>query len=296
MEIKWLEDFIALAGTLSFSRAAVERHVTQSAFSRRIKQLETWVGIPLIDRATFPANLTPAGKAFLPVAQEVVDTLYRARNDVRARQGVKANTLSFAALHTLSITFFPRWLQQVETRFGSLSTRLSADNSSMEGMVSSLVEGESDFLLVYAHPAVAMLIDETRFAYRSLGAERIVPVCAPDEQGRPLHPITTDRPVRYLGYGPGAFIGHALAELFTRRTLERIPVYENTMSEGLKAMATAGWGLAWIPESIIGDDLAAGRLARAGDPSWDLSVDIRLYRYLANERPIVRRFWDVLGE
>ncbi|MFL5159126.1 MAG: LysR family transcriptional regulator, partial [Microvirga sp.] len=58
MEIKWLEDFISLANTLSFSRAAEERHVTQSAFSRRIKQLETWLGVPLVDRATFPAHLT----------------------------------------------------------------------------------------------------------------------------------------------------------------------------------------------------------------------------------------------
>jgi DNA-binding transcriptional LysR family regulator len=66
------------------------------------------------------------------------------------------------------------------------------------------------------------------------------------------------------------------------------------MSEGLKAMALAGWGLAWIPESIIVDDLAAKRIVRAGDPSWDLSVNIRLYRFLANDRPIVRRFWNLL--
>ena len=52
MEVKWLEDFVALATTLNFSRAAEERHVTQSAFSRRIRQLETWLGTTLIDRAT----------------------------------------------------------------------------------------------------------------------------------------------------------------------------------------------------------------------------------------------------
>ncbi|NWM05812.1 LysR family transcriptional regulator, partial [Klebsiella quasipneumoniae] len=47
MEIKWLEDFLALANTLNFSKAADERHVTQSAFSRRIKQLEAWLGTTL---------------------------------------------------------------------------------------------------------------------------------------------------------------------------------------------------------------------------------------------------------
>jgi len=295
MEIKWLEDFISLANTLSFSRAAEERHVTQSAFSRRIKQLETWIGVPLVDRATFPAHLTQAGQDFLPVAQEVVANLYRTRNDVRGSQGIKANTLSFAALHTLSITFFPRWLQGIEPRFGALSTRLSADNSSMEGFINSLTEGESDFLLIYAHPAVPVMIDEARFAYKTLGRENIIPVSAPDPEGRALHRIDEgSKPVRYLAYGPGAFFGHALTSLFEQRPLERTTIYENTMSEGLKAMALAGWGLAWIPESIIVDDLAAKRIVRAGDPSWDLNVDVRLYRFLANDRPIVRRFWNLL--
>ncbi|NIX77030.1 LysR family transcriptional regulator [Microvirga terricola] len=295
MEIKWLEDFISLANTLSFSRSAEERHVTQSAFSRRIKQLETWVGVTLVDRATFPAHLTPAGQDFLPIAQEVVGTLNRARNEVRGTQGIKANTLSFAALHTLSITFFPRWLHSIEPKFGTLSTRLSADNSSMEAYVNSLTEGESDFLLIYAHPAVPLMIDAARFAYKTLGRESIIPVTAPDAEGRPLHSIEgATAPVRYLAYGPGAFFGHALTNLFEQRPLKRLPVYENTVSEGLKAMAIEGWGLAWIPESILVDDLAAGRLVRAADTSWDLSVEIRLYRYLANERAIVRRFWNAL--
>jgi DNA-binding transcriptional LysR family regulator len=43
VEIKWLEDFVTLAETSSFSRAAEIRNVTQPAFSRRIKQLETWI-------------------------------------------------------------------------------------------------------------------------------------------------------------------------------------------------------------------------------------------------------------
>ena len=63
MELKWLEDFLSLARTGSFSRSAEERHVTQPAFSRRIKSLEIWVGVPLVDRSSYPTHLTPAGQA-----------------------------------------------------------------------------------------------------------------------------------------------------------------------------------------------------------------------------------------
>ncbi len=52
MEIRWLEDFIALARTRHFSRAADEQHVTQPTFSRRIKLLEEEMGVTLINRQT----------------------------------------------------------------------------------------------------------------------------------------------------------------------------------------------------------------------------------------------------
>ena len=51
MDLNWLRDFECLARTLNFTRAAEDRNITQSAFSRRIKALESWVGAPLINRA-----------------------------------------------------------------------------------------------------------------------------------------------------------------------------------------------------------------------------------------------------
>ncbi|MGB7318893.1 MAG: LysR family transcriptional regulator, partial [Planktotalea sp.] len=66
MDLNWLGDFECLARTLNFTRAATERNITQSAFSRRIKALESWVGAPLINRAHYPVQLTDAGAQFLP--------------------------------------------------------------------------------------------------------------------------------------------------------------------------------------------------------------------------------------
>ena len=64
METKWLEDFVSLAETNSFSRSAELRHVTQPAFSRRIQSLEAWLGTDLIDRTSYPTRLTHAGEVF----------------------------------------------------------------------------------------------------------------------------------------------------------------------------------------------------------------------------------------
>ena len=48
MDLQWLEDFLTLAETRSFSRSAELRGVTQSAFSRRIRALEEWLGTGLL--------------------------------------------------------------------------------------------------------------------------------------------------------------------------------------------------------------------------------------------------------
>ena len=61
MDTKWLEDFVSLAETRSFSRSAQSRHVTQPAFSRRIQALEAWAGADLVDRSIYPTRLTAAG-------------------------------------------------------------------------------------------------------------------------------------------------------------------------------------------------------------------------------------------
>ena len=66
MNLTWLDDFLALASTGNFSRAAEERHMTQPAFSRRIRALEEWLGVVLFDRSSQPAVLRRSGCCTAP--------------------------------------------------------------------------------------------------------------------------------------------------------------------------------------------------------------------------------------
>lgn len=79
METKWLEDFVSLAETRSFSRSAQLRHVTQPAFSRRIQSLEAWAGTDLVDRSSYPTQLTPAGEILLTQALDFLQSLQNMR-------------------------------------------------------------------------------------------------------------------------------------------------------------------------------------------------------------------------
>ncbi|WP_378941354.1 LysR substrate-binding domain-containing protein [Mesorhizobium sp. ANAO-SY3R2] len=293
MEIKWLEDFLALASTLNFSKAAAERNVTQSAFSRRIKQLEAWVGASLVDRATYPSRLTEAGVKFVPVAQEALQILYQSRRNLQKEEGSDAKTIKVTALHTLSFTFFPDWMNRINSKAGPVFSRLSPDSGSMEENLNSLIDGECDFLLTYAHAQVPLLLDPQAFEHRILGHEKIIPVSAPDDTGAPAHRLEgATKPFPYISYEKSSFFGQLLGEVVGPALPPFQRVHEGSMSVGLKAMAQAGWGIAWVPESLMTTELSSGALVRAAEPNWDISVEIRLYRSKDNRRPIVARIWQ----
>src|SRR5437868_14073983 len=200
MEIKWLEDFVSLAETHSFSRSAELRHVTQPAFSRRIQSLEAWVGTELIDRSSYPTTLTDAGKVFYEQALAMLAQVSETRALMRGQRSSNAQMLDFAVPHTPSLTFFPEWLKAVERQVGTLPCRLRALN--VHDAVLMLVEGGCDLVMVYHHARQAIQLDPTHYDMLVLGVERMSPYSVPDSAGKPLYrlPGTDRKPVPFLSY------------------------------------------------------------------------------------------------
>lgn len=296
MELKWLEDFLSLAATRSFSRSAEQRHVTQPAFSRRIKALELWLGTALVDRSTYPTTLTPAGVAFRSTAESVVEQLGEARSAARGRQTGR-DMVSFAALHTLALSFYPSWLRQVEELSGPLATRLMADN--LHDCVEALTLGDCDFLLTFTHPNVPLLLNPEQYPHLTLGSDRIVPVCAPDNDGRPLWSLDGDTGVvPYLAYSGDTFLGRLVewhrGQLGGAAGLEI--AYENSMAEALKAMAIERHGVAWLPERSVLDEIGRGRLVRAGSDAWAVVAEVRIVRAAGRRRATAERLWTQLRQ
>jgi DNA-binding transcriptional LysR family regulator len=311
MELKWLEDFVSLAETRSFSRSAELRHITQPAFSRRIQALEAWLGTELIDRSVYPTRLTQAGQVFYEQALAMLSQFHEARTLLRGQGGAPAATIEFAVPHTLALTYFPRWLQHIEARLGRIRTRLRALN--VHDAVLSLVEGGCDLVMGYHHPSHPVALDPARYDMLTLGTEPISPFSSPGKGGRPRYtlPATEDAPAPYLSYTPNAYLGRMteviIATAPTRLYLDK--VYETDMAEGLKAMALAGHGVAFLPHSAVEDAVEEGRLIRLdkgtrGKPAGQFTVtmEIRLYRdkFAAQgddpRQSLMRGLWNAVGE
>ena len=291
MDLKWLEDFLCLARVRSFSRAAEARCVTQSAFSRRIRSLENWFGAPLIDRSVYPVTLTEAGEDFSRVAVEVARQLDEARAEAAPSRRKSGRAIAFAAQHSLCLDFFARWSQPIEARIGALDIRLSADN--YYHAAQSLREGACDFLLCFTHPRIATTPHDL-FESRLLARELLVPVRAPAPSGgRPRLQLPGDAatPTPYLSYGVHTFLGKAVRLILERRPCALRTCFEDAHSGSLKSMALRGRGVAWLPQSIVRDDIAAGRLEVIGDESRREALDIRLFRRPQGNSPLCERFW-----
>lgn len=299
METKWLEDFLSLAETRSFSRAAADRHITQSAFSRRIMALEQWLNAELVDRSVQPAKLTAAGWLFRRIAADLLHDAYAARTLLGGHQPLATpeKVVQFAVAHTLVFTLFPDWLKKLHHEFGALPARVHAVNVP-EG-VQLLVEGRCDMLLAYHHPQLPILLDANQFPHLLLGMERILPFSAADGQGHPLYelPGSAAAPLPYLGYSAGAFIGTVVEMIrLNARTASHLSRnFETHMSEALKGMLVAGHGVGWLPESCVTAELQDGRLAIAGTGEWVTQLEVRLYRAAPSTKPVVDELWSWLS-
>ncbi|MBA4789676.1 MAG: LysR family transcriptional regulator [Rhizobiales bacterium] len=309
MEAAWLEDFLALAEGMNFSRAAEKRNITQPAFSRRIRALEAWVGAPLVDRDTHRLALTPAGTAFLPTAEQALHLLRRGRAAALEAAQAGAGELTFLATHALSLTFFPRWLRTLEGAVGENAVRLMADN--MVACERAMLEGRAQFLLCHHHPAARIRLDAPAFRSVRLGGDTLVPVCGRDDAGAPLHrlPGTAAAPLPYLAYSAESGMGRIVEAARAAHGPDAVlrPVFTSHLSTALAAQAAAGRGLAFAPLSLVAGDLLEGsplagdlapegRLARAGDAAWDIPMDILLVRPRARMAPAAEAFWTAAAE
>ena len=293
MELKWLEDFLAGASSGNFSRAAEARSVTQPAFSRRLKALETWIGVPLLDRSSHPITLTPAGEKLLPVAERVVRDLRASRDEARASSTVSRTMLKFAMPHSLAVDFFPAWWQAVSEAQAKVVAKVIADN--LHDCVELLLQGGCQFLLCYRNDAVSNPVMSSDFSGIAIDSDALIAVSAPHASGKPRHDLASGNTmsVPFLNYAPDAFLGKVTASLLSAAP-DRFNLalsYESAFAEAVRAQTLAGAGVAWLPRKLIMADLNEGRLIAAGSNLPEAALAIWLYRAAEKSSVSVESIW-----
>ena len=171
MDERRLEVFVAVARHLSFSRAAVELHLSQPAVSQSVAALESECGAALIDRNRRSVRLTAAGRALLAGAEDLLRGMRELRGAVHAAQGDIAGDLAVAASLTIGEYVLPAVLGRFAHAYPRVSVRLAVENT--ERVALALLGGRADLGFVEGPvPAAGLSI-------HALREDELVVVAAP---------------------------------------------------------------------------------------------------------------------
>ena len=298
MNFQWLEDFLALAATGNFSRAAEERHMTQPAFSRRIRALEEWLGVVLVDRTSHPATLTETGEWFRSVAQEMLQRVARVPDEARAVADASSATLRIASTHALSLTFMPGWLRGLAP--GEPAGPMQLVSDVMQQCEGLMLQGRTQFLLCHGHPQVHGRLEAADYPSCVVGSDELVPVPAPAGPGRPAHALEGNGAARVplLLYSAESGLGRIVRAVLGARleAMATSVVLTAHLATVLKTMALESRGVAWLPRSLIEAELADGRLLPAGAAPWRVAMEVRLFRAPGRLPRAAEAFWRAVQQ
>ena len=138
-----LRALVALHETGSFVRGAVALHITQSAFSRRIAQLEAAIGVSLVERTTRHVALTPHGLELVREAGFLLRRLDESMEDAGRRARGESGRIVVACLTTVAYAVLPPVLRSFRKRYPDMSLQLRDDTG--KRVTASVLHREAEF-------------------------------------------------------------------------------------------------------------------------------------------------------
>jgi len=299
MNLRWLEDFLAVCETRSFTEAAHSRFLTQSALSKHMQALEIWLGAgTLLDRSTNPVGITSAGLAFKETASQVV-TLLNAARRAASNNNIVSRNIYVSSTHSLSATVVPALSKIIREALSDQPVCLHVAANNFREALSRYERAECDYFLCYDSPVQGVALDHDKHSKLTLGTDYLVPVSVPARQGgKPYYAITPAcvGPLPYLGYSEESHLGRVLANhpAFAPMANKLVAHARSAYSETLRAGALNGLGIAWLPYSLIKRNLEDGALSLASDDvSHYIPLTIDVYRQKSTSRDEVLQCWEI---
>lgn len=246
MELRHLRYFIALAGSLNFTRAAERVHVTQSTLSHQIRQLEDEVGQLLFERIGKRVIMTAAGESFLAYATRALREIDQGVGELKGDGESMLGAVRIGATHTFNLEFIPdcvvRFLQD------NPAVKVVIEELHADAIAARLQAGELDFGVAYRPESTSGLQFEPLFN------EELVLVVSAD------HPLAGRKRIRMIELHreplvmlPGTFS--------TRRLLDECFQAAGAQPRVIAEMNTLAAMLSMVARMPVGMIAAAGAIA-----------------------------------
>ncbi|WP_426176831.1 LysR family transcriptional regulator [Massilia sp. TWR1-2-2] len=248
--------FLAVADTLSFSQAAQQMHLSQSALSTLIGRLEDAFGTRLFDRTTRAVALTAAGEVLASHADQLLSDIERTVTAVRDVSALRRGRVALAALPSLAARIVPRLFRTFGAQYPDIT--LSLADTLSEPAFELVREGRVDFAITAANPTYRDL------DYIPLTTDTFVLLAA---RGHPLGQVAGDvRLVDTLAYPHISMSRHTSVRQYVEAAALQNgigfhPAFEIDHLATIGAMVVAELGVAALP-TMAADVISADGLVR----------------------------------
>lgn len=145
LNLRYLEEYVALARTLNYSRTAEQMYITQPALSRHVAMIEEEMGARLFERSTRSMSLTPADKETLEAFDEILERYRSAQDKIRRLSAGQSGSLVISSPYYWTSEHTEPIIMAFQKRYPDCRCQVLSCQPA-EGFA-SMVRGESDFLL-----------------------------------------------------------------------------------------------------------------------------------------------------
>ena len=244
--LRRLDAFVAVADELHFGRAATRLHIAQPALSQQVRQLETDLGLTLLERTTRRVALTVDGKAFLPYARQL---LVSAQGVLRAAEELRVGArgrLRLGFVDSTAYEFVPSFLHRFRAAWPDVGVELHTMSSDEQAR--GLADGIIDVGVARTVPVRPTVESHV------LGHDRLL-VAVPED-----HAIADQQSVRLGRLRNDTFVGFSREKSPSLHTEIRAlmlgsgvrydPAIEATEYTTIVGLVAAGEGVALVPAGV----------------------------------------------
>jgi DNA-binding transcriptional LysR family regulator len=249
MELRHLENFVAVAEEGSFTRAASRVHVVQSALSVSIQSLERELATRLFERTTHQVALTDAGQALLPEARRTLEAAAAARSVVVDATAGMRGTLRLGLMQSLTLVDVAGLIARFHRERPLVTIQPRPATGGSASLVEEVGRGTLDVAFVATGGQSVRAV-----SVRALAAEPLLLVCPPEHHLAHRKVITPEaiRDETFVEFAPGWGIRVAVDRLFAAARIDRSISVEVPDVSTFSALVRAGLGIGFLTGSILG--------------------------------------------
>jgi DNA-binding transcriptional LysR family regulator len=289
MNLKSLKIFCDIVSRRSFSRAAEDNGISQSGASQVVGQLESRLGVQLIERSKRPLVPTREGQVFYDGCRKIIARYDALEDEVRSLHEQVAGRVRVAAIYSVGLHHMSRYLQEFMSQHPKANVRLEYLHP--ERVLEAVESGEADIGVV-SYPRSTRTIHAEPWR-----EEPMVLVCAPGHPfaGRETIPLAALDGRAMVSFDPDLVIRHEIDRVLAGHHVEPNVVMEFDNIETIKRAIEIDAGVALLPEPTVLSEVAGGTLASVRIDDEELVRPLGIIHARGKQlAPTVRRFIELL--